>query len=56
MRAQLEGKSTFSIKEMKDLCSAMSLQLPDFFGFISNLNTQGFLLKKGPNTYQLLSA
>ncbi|KAK9510017.1 hypothetical protein O3M35_004892 [Rhynocoris fuscipes] len=54
-RAQIENKNTFFVDEMKQLCTAMNLQVTDFKSFIELLNTHGFILKKSSNQYKLLT-
>ncbi|KAL0269654.1 UNVERIFIED_CONTAM: hypothetical protein PYX00_007309 [Menopon gallinae] len=55
-QAELQSRSVFSVKELKDLAKTSSIQIPDFYSFLSTLNLQGFLLKKGDQMYQVLSA
>ncbi|XP_063243461.1 DNA helicase MCM8 [Bacillus rossius redtenbacheri] len=54
-RADTLSRSVFSVEELKEVAQVANIQVPDFFGFLSALNLQGFLLKKGPKLYQLLS-
>lgn len=54
-RAELQTKSVFSVTEMKEVAALAKIQIGDFYTFVSNLNTQGFLIKKGKHMYQLLS-
>ncbi|MCH90303.1 DNA helicase MCM8-like, partial [Trifolium medium] len=42
--------------EIYSLADRISLKVPDMDTFIENLNTAGYLLKKGPKTYQVLSS
>ncbi|XP_045612321.2 DNA helicase MCM8 [Procambarus clarkii] len=49
-------KSMFSIDEMRQLARQANVQVGDFGDFIASLNHQGYLLKKGPKVYQLLTA
>ncbi|XP_018585143.1 DNA helicase MCM8 [Scleropages formosus] len=46
-------KTVFEYQELRQLATELHIQVADFQGFISGLNEQGFLLKKGPKTYQL---
>eukprot|EP00049_Salpingoeca_infusionum_P023208 m.10918 g.10918 ORF g.10918 m.10918 type:complete len:726 (+) comp5632_c0_seq2:200-2377(+) len=43
----------FSIDQLKTVAQDMGLQVENFHEFISSLNFQGYLLKKGPSTYRL---
>nr|CAD7574505.1 unnamed protein product [Timema californicum] len=54
-RADGQSRSVFSVQEMKEVANMAGVQVTDFFSFLSALNVQGFLLKKGPNLYQLLT-
>lgn len=36
------------------MADKISLRVPDIDTFVDNLNTAGYLLKKGPKTYQVL--
>jgi len=38
---------------MYSLADRISLKVPDIDTFIENLNSVGYLLKKGPKTYQV---
>ncbi|CAH0382120.1 unnamed protein product [Bemisia tabaci] len=51
--AEHQSKNIFSVKEMKSFAQNISMDTTDFYSFISNLNTNGFLLSKGNNMYQL---
>ncbi|RXG72457.1 DNA helicase MCM8 [Armadillidium vulgare] len=48
-------KSLFSIDELKNLASQINLKINNFGDFLSTLNHQGYLLKKGAKVYQLLT-
>uniref|UniRef100_A0A1B6E6T6 Uncharacterized protein n=2 Tax=Clastoptera arizonana TaxID=38151 RepID=A0A1B6E6T6_9HEMI len=52
-KAEIQSKAIFSVAEMKETASSANIQVSDFFSFISTLNTQGFLIKKGKQLYQL---
>uniref|UniRef100_A0A1B6LNA8 DNA helicase MCM8 n=1 Tax=Graphocephala atropunctata TaxID=36148 RepID=A0A1B6LNA8_9HEMI len=54
-KAELQAKSVFTIMEMKEVAALSKIQVGDFFTFVSNLNTQGYLIKKGKQLYQLMS-
>ncbi|KAJ8894051.1 hypothetical protein PR048_006661 [Dryococelus australis] len=49
------SRSVFSVEELKEVAQVANIHVQDFFGFLSTLNVQGFLLKKGPKLYQLLT-
>ncbi|XP_057438368.1 probable DNA helicase MCM8 [Lotus japonicus] len=55
-QSELEQKDCFSVSEIYSLADRISLKVPDIDTFIDNLNSVGFLLKKGPKTYQVLSS
>lgn len=40
---------------MREVAQTCGVHGADFFDFVNTLNTQGFLLKKGKQHYQLLS-
>ncbi|KAJ1443853.1 P-loop containing nucleoside triphosphate hydrolase [Sesbania bispinosa] len=52
-QSELEQKDYFSISEIYNLADRISLKVPDIDTFIDNLNSVGYLLKKGPKTYQV---
>lgn len=54
-KASFENKDTFSVGEMKELIKSLNLQVQDFYQFISILNVQGFIIKRGSDKYKLLS-
>ncbi|GAU35335.1 hypothetical protein TSUD_337270 [Trifolium subterraneum] len=55
-QSELEQKDCFSVSEIYSLADRISLKVPDMDTFIENLNTAGYLLKKGAKTYQVLSS
>ncbi|KAK9195654.1 hypothetical protein WN943_003779 [Citrus x changshan-huyou] len=55
-QSELLQKDSFSISEIYSLADRIGLRVPDIDIFVDNLNTAGFLLKKGPKTYQVLSS
>ncbi|KAG7027994.1 putative DNA helicase MCM8, partial [Cucurbita argyrosperma subsp. argyrosperma] len=55
-QSDLQQKDCFSISEIYILADRIGLQVPDIDTFIENLNSVGYLLKKGPKTYQVLSS
>jgi DNA helicase MCM8 len=48
--------SLFSKQQMKEIAQEMNLQLGSFEAFLVSLNNQGYLLQKGPRSYQLRTA
>ncbi|AES79322.2 tyrosine kinase domain protein [Medicago truncatula] len=52
-QSELEQKDCFSVSEIYSLADRISLKVPDMDTFIENLNSVGYLLKKGPKTYQV---
>ncbi|KAJ8387836.1 hypothetical protein AAFF_G00149850 [Aldrovandia affinis] len=46
-------KTTFELQQLRQLARELNIQVTDFEGFISVLNEQGYLLKKGSKVYQL---
>ncbi|XP_023713676.1 DNA helicase MCM8 isoform X1 [Cryptotermes secundus] len=54
-RAEAQCRSVFSIQELKEVAQLTRIKVSDFHGFLSTLNVQGFLLKKAPKLYQLLT-
>ncbi|ESW34715.1 hypothetical protein PHAVU_001G174700 [Phaseolus vulgaris] len=55
-QSESEQKDCFSVSEIYSLADRISLKVPDIDTFIENLNSVGYLLKKGPKTYQVLSS
>ncbi|XP_071453404.1 DNA helicase MCM8 [Hetaerina americana] len=53
--AEMQSRSVFTIAEMKQVVKTCGIQVSDFFSFLTSLNTQGFLIKKGSQVYQLLT-
>lgn len=41
-------------QEIYSLADRIALMVPDIDTFVDNLNSVGYLLKKGPKTYQVL--
>ncbi|PSN44603.1 DNA helicase MCM8 [Blattella germanica] len=54
-RADAQSRSIFSVDELKEIAKLARIEVGDFFGFLSALNNQGFLLKKASKLYQLLT-
>ena len=56
-QADVQQKNLFTVDEMKTLATMAGINVPGAFSdFILTLNNQGFLIKKSPKLYQLLSA
>ncbi|PIN18479.1 DNA replication licensing factor, MCM6 component [Handroanthus impetiginosus] len=55
-QSELQQKDCFTISEIYSLADRISLRVPDIDTFVDNLNSVGYLLKKGPKTYQVLSS
>ncbi|KAJ8637003.1 hypothetical protein MRB53_011270 [Persea americana] len=55
-QSELQQKDCFSISEIYCLADKIGLKVPDIDMFVDNLNSVGYLLKKGPKTYQVLSS
>ncbi|CAL1526212.1 unnamed protein product [Lymnaea stagnalis] len=51
--AEQTYNNLFTVQQMRQISKDIGVSIPDFEGFITSLNTQGFLLKKGPKVYQL---
>ncbi|KAJ6699115.1 DNA HELICASE MCM8 [Salix purpurea] len=55
-QSELQQKDTFSISEIYSLADRIGLRVPDIDTFVDNLNSAGYLLKKGPKTFQVLTS
>ncbi|KAI5054214.1 hypothetical protein GOP47_0030893, partial [Adiantum capillus-veneris] len=55
-QSEVQQKATFTLSELCCLADDIDLRVPDIDAFIENLNAAGYLLKKGPRTYQVLSS
>lgn len=55
-QSELQQKDCFSISEIYSLADKIGLRVADIDCFIENLNTVGYLIKKGPKTYQVPSS
>uniref|UniRef100_A0A8B9HDN9 DNA helicase MCM8 n=1 Tax=Astyanax mexicanus TaxID=7994 RepID=A0A8B9HDN9_ASTMX len=51
--AERSHRTLFDLPELRQLAKELQIQVVDFEGFISALNEQGYLLKKGHKKYQL---
>jgi len=49
-------KNIFTVDEMKTIANMAKISVPNFMDFIFSLNNQGYLIKKTPKIYQLLTA
>ena len=49
------GDSVFTMEQLKKVAQDIKLNVVNLDDFVSNLNVQGYLLKKGPKTFELLS-
>ncbi|KAF5750356.1 DNA helicase MCM8 isoform X1 [Tripterygium wilfordii] len=54
--SELQQKDCFSISEIYSLADRISLKVPDIDTLVENLNNFGYLLKKGPKMYQVLTS
>jgi DNA helicase MCM8 len=54
-RADAQSRSVFTIQELKEVAQLTRIKVSDFHSFLLTLNVQGFLLKKAPKLYQLLT-
>ncbi|KAK2977599.1 hypothetical protein RJ640_007235 [Escallonia rubra] len=52
-QSELLQKDCFSISEIYSLADRIGLRVPDIDTFVDNLNSVGYLLKKGPKSYQI---
>ncbi|KAG1652187.1 DNA helicase MCM8 [Nymphon striatum] len=52
-QSEQTGSKLYNIQQMKEIISKSGLQIQNPDDLISKLNTHGYLLKKGPRTYQL---
>ncbi|XP_062863189.1 DNA helicase MCM8 [Trichomycterus rosablanca] len=51
--AERTHKTLFEVQDLRQIAKQLQVQVVDFEGFVSALNEQGYLLKKGHKTYQL---
>ncbi|KAI5705663.1 hypothetical protein M8J75_000698 [Diaphorina citri] len=54
-KAEVQSRSVFTVTELKQLATSANISVDNFFTFLTSLNDQGFLLKKGKQLYQLMS-
>ncbi|XP_074039743.1 DNA helicase MCM8 isoform X2 [Leptinotarsa decemlineata] len=55
-KSDTESKALFSTNELKEMGEMVGIGKNKFFTVLQNLNIQGFLLNKGQNRYQLVTA
>ncbi|EEF37149.1 DNA replication licensing factor MCM8, putative [Ricinus communis] len=55
-QSELQQKDTFSISEIYSLADRIGLRVPDIDTFVDNLNSVGYLLKKGSKLFQVLTS
>ncbi|XP_013367715.1 PREDICTED: DNA helicase MCM8 [Chinchilla lanigera] len=51
--AERTYNNLFQFRQLRQIAKELNIQVADFENFIGSLNDQGYLLKKGPNIYQL---
>ncbi|XP_071961751.1 DNA helicase MCM8-like [Antedon mediterranea] len=51
--AERTCNKNFTVQQMRALAKEANINVPDFEDFVSSLNNQNYLLKKGPRLYQL---
>ncbi|XP_004634339.1 DNA helicase MCM8 isoform X2 [Octodon degus] len=51
--AERTYNNLFQFRQLRQIAKEVNIQVVDFENFIGSLNDQGYLLKKGPNVYQL---
>ncbi|XP_068918882.1 DNA helicase MCM8 isoform X1 [Petaurus breviceps papuanus] len=51
--AERTYNNLFEYQQLRQISKELNIQVADFENFISSLNDQGYLLKKGPKVYQL---
>ena len=55
-QAERLQKARFTVAELREVATAAGVRVTSFNDFLESLNMQGFLLKKGPRDYQLVTA
>jgi len=56
LQAQRLQKHRFSVDELRQIGTSAGVRVPSFHDLLETLNHQGFLIKKGPREYQIVSA
>ncbi|CAH2255317.1 DNA helicase MCM8 isoform X1 [Pelobates cultripes] len=51
--AERTYNNLFEFQQLRQIAKDLQIQIADFESFVSSLNDQGYLLKKGPRVYQL---
>lgn len=54
-KADIQSRSVFSVQELREVSRTVGIQPADFMNYLSSMNIQGFILKKGPQLYRLLT-
>lgn len=54
MHLEIMSYMLFLSQEIYSLADRIGLKVPDIDTFVDNLNSVGYLLKKGPKTYQVM--
>lgn len=55
-RSDVETKALFTLNEIKQLADQVGISKDKVFNILQGLNLQGFILNKGQNRYQLITA
>nr|CAI5856089.1 unnamed protein product [Callosobruchus analis] len=55
-KSDAEAKSVFKTSELKELSEQLGMEKTKFYQALQTLNIQGFILNKGQNQYQLVTA
>lgn len=55
-KCDVEAKTLLSTKEIREVSEQVGIVKEKFYNILQSLNIQGFLLNKGNNNYQLVSA
>ena len=53
--ASESGVFIFSTNQLKDIATQLGINRDKFTSFIDSLNTHGYLLKNGPNSYKVVN-
>lgn len=55
-KSEVETKSVFTTAEIRKMSECVGITKAKFFTVLQSLNIQGFILNKGSNRYQLVTA
>jgi len=55
-KSELQQNACFPISELFILADEISLKVPDVDALIDNLNSAGYLIKKGHKTYEVVAS